>query len=276
MKKILLAIDGANFSKGAMDFAKTLNEKNRIVLTGVFIPKKDYARLWNYAGEGIGSTYFIPLIEDVDAEEIKSVIAKFEKECQNNDIEYKVHKDYDDSSIATLIKESRFADLMLLGSETFYKDYGVNKVSEYLVETLKEIECPALVIPEKYIFPKCNIIAYDGSKNSMFAIKQFAYLFPELTNNKTIVVYSKEDEKHDIPDQILLEEYAVKHFKDLTIFKNNADPGSYFNSLFLERKNTLLISGSYGRTGLGSLFHKSFVSELIQDHAVPVFICNRG
>ena len=276
MKKILLAIDGANFSKGAMDFAKTLNEKNRIVLTGVFIPKKDYARLWNYAGEGIGSTYFIPLIEDVDAEEIKSVIAKFEKECQNNDIEYKVHKDYDDSSIATLIKESRFADLMLLGSETFYKDYGVNKVSEYLVETLKEIECPALVIPEKFVFPKCNIIAYDGSKNSMFAIKQFAYLFPELTNNKTIVVYSKEDEKHDIPDQILLEEYAVKHFKDLTIFKNNADPGSYFNSLFLERKNALLISGAYGRTGLGSLFHKSFVSELIQDHAVPVFICNRG
>lgn len=276
MKKILLAIDGTNYSKGAMDFAKTLNEKNRIVLTGVFIPKKDYARLWNYAGEGIGSTYFIPLIEDVDAEEIKSVIAKFEKECQNNDIEYKVHKDYDDSSIATLIKESRFADLMLLGSETFYKDYGVNKVSEYLVETLKEIECPALVIPEKYIFPKCNIIAYDGSKNSMFAIKQFAYLFPELTNNKTIVVYSKEDEKHDIPDQILLEEYAVKHFKDLTIFKNNADPGSYFNSLFLERKNALLISGSYGRTGLGSLFHKSFVSELIQDHAVPVFICNRS
>ena len=212
----------------------------------------------------------------MDAEEIKSVIAKFEKECQNNDIEYKVHKDYDDSSIATLIKESRFADLMLLGSETFYKDYGVNKVSEYLVETLKEIECPALVIPENYVFPKCNIIAYDGSKNSMFAIKQFAYLFPELTNNKTIVVYSKENEKHEIPEQILLEEYTVKHFKDLTIFKNNADPSSYFNSLFLERKNALLISGAYGRTGLGSLFHKSFVSELIQDHAVPVFICNRS
>lgn len=276
MKKILLAVDGANYSKGAMEFAKYLNEKSSIVLTGIFIPKKDYARLWNYAGEGIGSTYFIPLIEDVDADEIKAAIARFEKECQNNDIEYKIHKDYDDSSIATLIKESRFADLMLLGSETFYKDYGVNKVSEYLVETLKEIECPAIVIPEHYAFPKCNIIAYDGSKSCMYSIKQFAYLFPELTNHKTIIVYSKEDEKHEIPDQILLEEFAVKHFKDLTIFKNNADPNSYFNSLFLERKNALLISGVYGRSGIGSIFHKSFVSELIQEHAIPVFIANRS
>lgn len=276
MKKILLAVDGSNYSKGAMEFAKTLNEKSRIVLSGIFIPKKDYARLWNYAGEGIGSTYFIPLIEDVDSEEIKSTIAKFEKECQNNDIEYKVHRAYDDSSIATLIKESRFADLMLLGSETYYKDYGVNKVSEYLVETLKDIECPAIVIPEHYVFPKCNIIAYDGSKSCMHAIKQFAYLFPELANNKTIVVYSKEDETHEIPDQILLEEFAVKHFKDVTIFKNNAEPTSYFNSLFLERKNALLITGAYGRTGIGSIFHKSFVSELIQEHAIPVFIANRS
>ncbi len=275
MKKILLAIDGSNYSQGAMEFAKTLNEKNRIVLTGIFIPKKDYARLWNYAGEGMGSTYFIPLIEDVDAAEIKAAILKFEKECQNNDIEYKVHKDYDDSSIATLIKESRFADLLLLGSETFYKDYGVNKVSEYLVETLKDIECPAIVVPEKYAFPKCNIIAYDGSKSSMFAIKQFAYLFPELAHHKTIIVYSKEDDKHEIPDQILIEEFAVKHFNDLTIFKNNAAPASYFNSLFLERKNAILISGAYGKSGIGSLFHKSFVSELIQDHAIPVFIANR-
>jgi nucleotide-binding universal stress UspA family protein len=276
MKKILLAIDGTNYSKGAMEFAKVLNEKNRIVLTGVFIPKKDYARLWNYAGEGIGSTFFIPLIEDVDSEEIKSIIEKFEKECQNNDIEYKVHRNYDDSSIATLIKESRFADLMILGSETFYKDYGVNKVSEYLVEALKETECPVIVLPELYKFPKCNIIAYDGSKSSMFAIKQFAYLFPEFTNNKTIIVYSKDDEANQIPDQVLLEEFAVKHFNDLTIFKNKANPTAYFNSLFLERKNALLISGAYGKSGLGSLFHKSFVSDLIQEHAIPVFIANRN
>lgn len=276
MKKILLAIDGTNYSKGAIEFAKNLNEKNRISLTGVFIPKKDYARLWNYAGEGIGSTYFVPLIEDVDATEIKEAIAKFEKECQNNDIEYKVHKDYDNSSIATLIKESRFADLLLLGSETFYKEYGLNKVSTYLVETLKEIECPAIVVPENFTFPKCNIIAYDGTETSMYAMKQFAYLFPELSNNRTYIVYSKEDDKKDIPDQILVEEFAVKHFKDVTIFKNNADPSTYFNSMFLEKKNALLISGAYGKSGLGSLFHKSFVSEIIKEHAVPVFIANRN
>jgi hypothetical protein len=31
MKKILLAVDGANYSKCAMEFAKSLNEKSSIV-----------------------------------------------------------------------------------------------------------------------------------------------------------------------------------------------------------------------------------------------------
>ena len=41
MKKILLVVDGSNYSKGALEFAKWLNEKNKILLVGLFIPKID-------------------------------------------------------------------------------------------------------------------------------------------------------------------------------------------------------------------------------------------
>lgn len=272
MKKILLVFDGSNYSQGAFEFARVLNERHKILLTGVFVPKTDYASLWNYAGEGIASTVFVPLIEDVDSSEVLQTVSKFEKACKSNDIEYRVHKDYDSSAIIALSKESRFADLMILGSETFYTNYGGKYISDYLQEALHEVECPIVVVPEKYTFPKTNILSYDGSKSSVFAIKQFIYLFPELLNNKTVLVYSKYSEEKDVPDQILIEELAVKHFSDLTIFKNNANPETYFNTFLLERKNAILVAGAYSKGGIGALFHKSFTSEIIKEHSIPVFI----
>lgn len=276
MKKVLLAFDGSNYSEGAFEFARILNERSKILITGIFVPKTDYASLWSYAGQGASNTVFVPYIEDVDSEEVKKTISKFEKACQQNDIQYKIHKDYDSSALSALMKESRFADLMILGSETFYSDYSGKDVSEYLKETLHEVECPTIVVPENFIFPKTNIIAYDGSKSSVFAIKQFIYLFPELLNNKSLLVYNKDNDDKDVPDQILIEELAVKHFPNLTIQKNNTEPDSYFNTFLLGRKGALLISGSFGRGGVGSLFHKSFVSDIIKEHGIPVFITHRN
>lgn len=275
MKKVLLAFDGSNYSEGAFDFANELNKRHGILLVGVFISKIDYASLWSYAGPGTAGTLFVPKITLEDKEAVRKTIEKFENKCKKNDIQYRIHENYESLGIEALTKESRFADLLILGSQTFYNDYDEKNISEYLKEALHEVECPTVVVPEHYTFPKSNIIAYDGSKSSVYAIKQFIYLFPELLNNKTVLVYSKFDQVYEVPDQILIEELALKHFSNLTIYKNNAEPSTYFNSFLLERKNAILITGSYGKSGLGSLFHKSFLSEIIKEHIIPVFVTHK-
>ena len=107
----------------------------------------------------------------------------------------------------------------------------------------------------KFNFPSHIILAYDGSASSVFAIKQFAYLFPELCNRKAILVYVG-DEKHDIPDQVLIEEFAARHFENLTITKVTSDHKNRFNTWFEEHKNSLLVSGSFGRSGVSELFSR--------------------
>lgn len=275
MKKILLAIDGSNYSKGAIEFAKWLNNKNKILLVGLFVPQKDYAYLWSYTGADMYGTSFVPIVEDEDAPEVLKTIETFENDCIKNDIEFRVHKNYNGTALNIIMKESRFADLLILGSETFYKNYQSKQLSENLKDTLHEIECPAVVVPEKYQMPKTNVIAYDGSKSSVFSIKQFAYLFPELLNNDTILVNSEIDFKKDVDEQILIEELCIKHFKKFTIFKNKNEPENYFNTSILNHRNPILISGAYSRGALGSLFHKSFISELIKEHHIPVFIAHK-
>ena len=139
-----------------------------------------------------------------------------------NFIEYRVHKDLFESPISQLTKETRFADLMIIGSETFYKsaiEYGTH---EYLKDALHGTECPVIIVPEKFNFPSNIILAYDGSASSVFAIKQFALLFPELCNLKTNLVYA-ETRGSKYSDRYLLKNWQPGILKTLQFYRKTID-----------------------------------------------------
>ncbi len=268
MKKILLAFNGSHFSKAAFEFAEKLNEKNPVLLTGAFLPQVDYANLLSYREGGSAE----PLVEDENSDAVKENIKRFETYCIKNGIEYRVHKDFSDFALPELKKETRFADLLIISGQTFYNHASSEGPDEYLKETLHGVECAVIVVPEKFDFPETNILAYDGSASSVYAIRQFAYLFPELTANKTILIYVNEKEGDELPDEVNIEELAARHFSDLALSRVQADPKKYFSDWLHEKSNSILISGAFGRSDFSRWFRKSFVAEIIKEHQLPVFI----
>lgn len=272
MKKILLAFDGAHFSEGAFEFARRMNEFQRVLVTGIFIPQVDYANLWSYAN-GAAGALFIPLVEDEEAEKVKENIERFEELCRKNNMEYRVHKDFYDFAIPELKRESRFADILVLGSESFFSNVGTTEPNEYFKDALEIAECPVLIVPEKYDFPQNTILAYDGSASSVFAIKQFSYLFPEFGKKPALLVAAL-DEEDNLPDERNIEELATRHFSNLSIQKLDIDPRKYFATWLSDRKASILVSGSFGRSFFSQLFKKSFVSDVIKDHKLPVFLAH--
>ncbi|QEC65794.1 universal stress protein [Panacibacter ginsenosidivorans] len=273
MKKILLAFDGSNASEGAFEFARRLNELSPILLTGVFLPQAELANLWSYA-DGVGSPLMIPLVEPGESELIKENIEHFEERCKHSGIEYRVHKDFFDLALPELKKESRYADLLILGSEIFYENIHAGSPNDYLEDALEDVKCPVILVPEKFDFPENIILAYDGSEESVFAIKQFAYLFPELTKKETLLVYISNEAEEDFPDKIQIEELAARHFNNLTMSKLDI-PKKHFSTWASEKRSAIVVSGSYGRHGLSQLFKKSFVNDLIAEHWLPVFIAHK-
>ena len=273
MKKIILAFDGTHFSEGAFEFARRLNELQPVLLTGVFLPQTELANLWSYADSS--GAAFIPLLESSESELVKQNIDRFEKLCQGNGIDYRIHKDFFGFAIPELKKESRYADLLILGSEMFYESMGTSSPNDFLRDALHDVKCPVLLIPEKFNFPDSIILAYDGSEDSVFAIKQFAYLLPELTNRNALLVYANTDAEEDFPDKIQIEELAARHFSSLTLFKLDVNPKKYFSTWIREKKSAMLVSGSYSRSGLSQLFKKSFVRDVIAEHKLPVFIAHK-
>jgi nucleotide-binding universal stress UspA family protein len=270
MKKVLLAFDGDNFSEGAFEFASSLNKKEKILLTGVFISQVDTKNLWAYS-IAVPPTVVPVLEEDVAVEEEN--MERFRNLCELNDISFKVHEDYLGFAIPELKRETKFADVLLIGSETFYRNLG-RGINEYMMNTLQKAECPVVLIPECFVFPQSNVLAYDGSESSIYAIKQFAYLFPELCDNPTLLVYC-EERGEIIPEKENMYELAAQHFSNLQILKLDIDPKRSFKKWLEEKNNSILVSGAFGRSALSQVFRKSFVADVVKEHQLPVFIAHK-
>jgi hypothetical protein len=274
MKKILLAFDGTSFSEGAFEFVRQINSLNPVLLTGVFIPQLSYSNLWSYANGMAGPTY-VPLLEAEDGDAIEKNIKLFEQLCTKHSIKYTIHKDFFDFALPELKKETRFADLLVISSEIFYKDLGRQNPSEYLKDALHSSECPVIVVPERFKFPKVNILAYDGSESSVFAIKQFAYIFPELTSQETLLFYASPSEDEKVPDNEKTEELVRQHFSNISFMKLSLNPKKYFADWINSNPDAILVSGSFGRSSLSEMFRKSFVANIIAENKLPVFIAHK-
>jgi len=272
MKKIILAFDGMHFSKGAFEFARKLNDGQPVLLVGVFLPQTILANSWNYAEAELGS---IPVIEDYEYKTIHQNIDQFEKLCVKNGIEHRVHKDFYDLALLELKKESEYADLLILGSETFYENTGVSAPNSYLRTALHDIKCPVILVPEKFEFPENVILAYDGTEQSVYAIKQFAYLFPEMAEMPTLLVYASKNSAEDFPGKGQIEELVARHFPNLTLLKLDINPKKYFGTWLLDNKSAVLVTGSYSRSTFSQFLKKSFVSGIIAEHRLPIFVAHK-
>jgi nucleotide-binding universal stress UspA family protein len=182
-----------------------------------------------------------------------------------------VDRSYFDLALSEIEHETRFADLLILSGERFYETIGGSN-TEYLADALKAAECPVLVVPETCELPLRNILAYDGSASSVFAIKQFAYVLPELCQNETLLVYVATNDEEALPDEAAIEELAGQHFKNLQLLKLNVTTKKEFATWIEANSNAMLVSGSYGRSFFSQLVRRSFVTDVIARHKLPVFI----
>jgi len=272
MRKIILACDGDNFSEGAFEFACNLNEQHSILACGIFLPQLAFLNPLSYEGTKAVPAY-IPLISKEDTQVIEKNIERFKMLCLSHGIEHRVHKDFEDFPLQELAKETRYADLMIVGSELFYEELGVAKAKVYLESALHLSECPVIVVPEKYNFPQKVILTYDGSKNSVHAIKQFAYLFHELTSKQTLVLYSPQ-KKRELPEKSNIEEFLTCHFSDLVFSTSERDLKKMLAPWTNHNAAPIVVAGSYGRSLVSQLFKESFITQIIKDCKTPVFVAH--
>ncbi len=152
----------------------------------------------------------------------------------------------------------------------------MERPNEYLRMTLQEAECPVIVVPEDFSFPDRIVLAYDGSEDSVYAIRQFVLLFPELVKMPATLVYTTTKEHSGLPEKDYILELCARHFPDLTVKLLESTTRKQFGEWLNERPSSLLVCGAFGRTDLSMMFRRSFAAGAIIDHQFPLFIAHRS
>ena len=272
MKKILLPFEGDNFPQELLDFAHELNTLSPVLLTAAFVPEVDYAQLWSASG-GVASGVYIPQVKDEGAV-IEDRSVKLTAFCARHSIKLSIHTDRFDFALAAIRKEARFADLLVVSATHFFDVISARQPNAYMKEILHGAECPMMLLPEKPGLPGDIILTYDGTASSVYAIKQFAYLFPELTSIRTSLVHLRAKKDEPFPDRDLIEEWASQHFKNLRVLDLAIRPEDFFDTWIAAQHQPWLIAGSYGRSDMSRFFSGSFISGLISRHKIPLFVAH--
>jgi hypothetical protein len=272
MKKVVLISDGKNFSDSTFNYIQSLYEKEPFLLAGAFFHSVNYSMLVP-ATFATDAGPFLAFPQE-DHEAYEQGIQRFELLCNKNYIEYVVHKESEEWNTDDLVKESRFADVFVVSGELFFSDFAKVQPNKYLRTVLSNAECPVLVIPEDANPIKRIGIAYDGKKESMFAMKMFCYNFPQLTNLPVDIYYWVSKTDDEIPDMEYLQEFARRHFIDLNFREMFFDPQKYLGSWASNYKDTLFVCGSYHRSKFSTMFRKSFAEDIITQHSAAVLIAH--
>lgn len=258
MEKILVALDPQHINMNVIDFSCYISRMTHSRLTGVFLEDS----------LAVPVTHFPDNREKITTEDS---IRTFKTACNCRGIQTLVHRDRGVPSYE-IVEESRFADLIIVDPETSFTQKNEPLPGRFVKDILVESECPLIIAP--YSFDGINDIVffYNGTKSSVFAIKQFAYLFPELRQKKAIVVSAREDGEEVLEEQFKLKEWMKNHYDEVEYVVLKGSPSDELFGYLIERKNSIVVMGAYGRGMLSRLFKPSHARLIVKTINLPIFI----
>jgi hypothetical protein len=268
LKKIVIVFYGPHNPAHVLHFAIVAAQQNSYHINGVFI-NDDEERSVSYPFPND-----LPLTEEqVTTETIKEenlqIIADniqfFQDECTIANVAFSVEKNV---GIRSLIENTSGADLIAIDARHISE-------ATRLTQILPSPACPVSLITPTAAVIENVIFAFDGSENSIYAIKKFVGLFPHLKSAKSYLV-SVDKETEIIKNKEFINGWLADHYPKLNIDQlGGNDKEDFINYLRQFPDNTMVVMGAYGRSGLSRLFHSSFADKVLSDTRTSLFSAHK-
>lgn len=274
----MIALDAEKPDNQSILFGYYLARLTGSGLTGIFLedlPAEDTQNekiFYNsvFSGDGNpGSAPEIAFKEKISLENIRV----FKTACEQRGIAWLVHRDQG-APLKELITESSYADLIITGAGLFASS-PLETPAGLVEDLLVKSECPVIITAHRAEPVAKIVFACDGSVSSLFAIKQFTYLFPELNVAELIVLQANKDAVFSETQKERLYEYLKEHYKRINFKDLRGKPEDELFDYALRENNACIVMGAYGRNWLSRLFKPSAAEMPIKINNLPVFISHR-
>jgi hypothetical protein len=277
MKKIIAAFDGLKYSESTASYALEMAKKYSGKIFGIFLEDFTYH---SYSIADLGKEDFpeqrAVKLNTMDAETRESAIRHFTKQCEEQGLNYSIHRDKN-IAIRDLVHETRFADMIVIQNNETLSHYSETAPSNFIADLLERTECPVMVVPP--IFEKLEkiIFLYDGEPSSVFAIKQFSYLMPDQHGMPVELVSVKETAKNSkLPEAYYMKEWLKLYYDDVKYRIIIGDAHKEITTFLKEQTtNCLVVLGAYKRSSISRMIYHSMADIIIKSIDMPLFISHR-
>lgn len=276
MEKILLAIDSQHLDENAVGFACYLSRLTGSALTAIFLDNLVYEEEVTIDLEGdtpyVASMIIREGLEDrahavIRDRNISSFLELTEEAGVTADI-------YQNTGVPAfdIVAESRFSDILILDANSFAGAYE-DPPTRFVKEILQDAACPVVIAPEAFEALDNVVFCYDSGRSSLFAMKQFSYLFPELKLKKAQVINLKGDTLTN-EEASGVSNWLKIHFSEVEWLFPDEEATVVLFDYLKQKKNDFLVMGAYGRGVLASFFEKEKEDGTARTSSLPIFIAH--
>jgi hypothetical protein len=268
MKRVLVAIDARQVNINVIDFACYIAKLTHSKLTGVFLDTE----IREPVTQPVYSEPGPPAIKE-NKKLSDEGIHLFREACTNRGTNCSV---YNEISIppADIIKESRFAELLIVDPDMSFKDRKEELPSAFIKDVLAKSECPVVLAPYNFYGIDEIVYAYDGSAGAAYAIKQFNYLFPEFTGKKITVLQVDETGNNLFAGKDQIGELLQLHYSSIGFQLLQGKAADELFGYLLKKQNAFVVMGAFGRSMLSGLIKHSTAELIIKTINLPLFIAH--
>lgn len=272
MQKILLALNSYDLNLASVHFASYIANRTKSKVTGLFF-QENIINTVEASGPSLSATTETadPGSDWITAPLINENVNLFKNTCLANDVRYSVHH-VKGQPLNEIMRESMFADLIITDGSISFSTEKDGWPSGFVKELLAHAKCPVIISPLSFDGINEIVFAYDGTESSIFAIKQFTYLFPQFAETKITLLEVLSLQDQDITEKERLQEWLMTHYDAVHLEILHGNPETELFKNFLAQKNKLAVMGAYGRT---ILFGHSTADLLLKTADIAVFITHR-
>ncbi len=275
-RRILVPLDGTDYSKVATKVAIDMAKKNGGIVIGLGVV--DTEEIDESAiGAGIGASYYAEHLKNYKKNKaigkIRTFLDEFEDECKDAKVNYERHSKSGDP-VEEIIDMGKISDLIVTGLRTFFHFATTPKPGDTLKELLESGVCPVLAVPEKPVKNnKKVLIAYDDTVSSSKAMKMFQRFYKRNPYAKKIYVINVNDDLDKANETLnKVEKYFKSHGIKIEKIKRAGKPGKEILTIAKEKKVNTIVMGAYGEGGLSKIFFGHASIGVIEDGSIPIFV----
>lgn len=270
MKRILVVLDQEKWNKDAVDFGCYLAKLSKSRVTGIFLQhfnEDNFVETIKHRENNHNRSDKQTATQPLEALSVK----RFREACICRDTSFSIPQ----NCMATkeeLIEETRFADLVVIDPALSLKHEIEPSPTKVVKDIMQHAHCPVLLAPESFNEISEVIFTYDGSQSSVYAIKQFNYLFPQFINSKITVLEVNPSGTKEIIEEQKLMEWMNTHYAHVNYAVPSGNPVDKLIKYLLPRHKAIVIMGAYGRSFFSNLIRSSAAGPIAGTVINPIFI----